>query len=89
MMMNIFLCKKAQEIIARETLKSDKVGLRALSIFVVFALLLFSINQGAFFYFKDANLYQQLGVRRSMGIADLKEWGSQQMAEMRRQGASL
>lgn len=57
MIINIFLCKKAQEIIAKRVMKEDKLSKKSYLIYVVFALTLFAVNQSVYMFFKNDNLY--------------------------------
>ena len=68
MVINIFVCRKGMQIIAKMAIKSDKIEKKALLTFIVFALILFLLNQGAFMFFKDKNIYESLGVNRRMSI---------------------
>ena len=68
MAINIFLCRKAQEIISKRVMKEEKISKKSYLIYVVFALTLFMVNQSVFMFFKDDNLYQQIGAPRKLNI---------------------
>ena len=72
---NIFLCRKAQEIISKRVMKEEKISKKSYLIYIVFALTLFMVNQSVFLFFKDDNLYQKIGAPRKLNIVELKEWG--------------
>jgi hypothetical protein len=57
MIINIFLCKKAQDIIAKRVMKEENISKQSYLIYVIFAITLFSVNQGVYMFFKDDNLY--------------------------------
>ena len=76
MIINIFLCKKAQDIIGKRIMKEEKISSKSYLIYFVFAILLFTANQGIFLFFKDANLYEKIGAPRRLNIKELKEWGN-------------
>ena len=57
MALNIFLCRKGQEIIAKAVVRQDRTTLRTLLYFALLATLLFVLNQELYFYFKNPNIY--------------------------------
>lgn len=72
MIINIFLCKKAQDIIAKRVMKEENISKQSYLIYVIFAITLFSVNQGVYMFFKDDNLYQKIGASRILNIVELK-----------------
>jgi hypothetical protein len=78
----MFVCKKGLEVISKIAVKSDKIEKKAIGIFILFALTLFLLNQGAYMFFKDKNLYEVIGVSRRMSISELKEWGVKRRVEL-------
>ena len=82
MALNIFLCRKGQEMIAKAVVRQDRVTLKTVLYFVLLATVLFLVNQELYFYFKNPNLYQQLGVPRSMTIPELKQWSRTNLPRM-------
>ena len=76
MVINVFLCKKAQEIIAKRIMKEDKISKKSYLIYFIFAITLFAANQGLFMFFKDPNLFEKIGASRQLNIVELKEWGN-------------
>jgi hypothetical protein len=68
MLINVFLCNQVQKIISKRVVSEEKVTKKSLLIYLVFAITLFMVNQGLFFYFKDHNIYESLGVSRSLNI---------------------
>lgn len=88
MIINMFVCKKGLEIISKMSLKSDRIEKKAIAIYLLFALILFLLNQGAFMFFKDKNLYEQVGVPRSMGLSEIKEWSTRKRVELYQIGSS-
>lgn len=82
MIINIFLCKKAQEIIAKRVVKEEKISKQSYLIYVVFALTLFFVNQGVYMFFKDHNLYEKIGAPRRLNIVELKDWGKQRRSQL-------
>ena len=71
MVINMFLCGKAQKIIANRVMKEEKISKTSYLIFVVFALFLFLTNQTTFMFFKDPNLYEKIGAPRRLTIGEL------------------
>ena len=57
MIINIFLCKKAQEIIGKRVMKENKPTKKSYAIYIAFAITLFLVNQSIYMFFKDYNLY--------------------------------
>jgi len=59
MIMNLVLCNYAQKKIAKLSMKREgKRSLKSYLVFILFAVLLFALNQAVFFFFKTPNLYQ-------------------------------
>lgn len=50
-------------------IKSDKIEKKSVVVFLIFGMTLFLLNQGAFMFFKDKNLYELVGIPRKMNIA--------------------
>lgn len=82
MALNIFLCRKGQEIIAKATVRQDRTTLRTFLYFALLASILFIVNQELYFYFKNPNLYQKLGLPRSMTIQQMKQWGKRELPKL-------
>ena len=68
MIINVFLCKKAQEIIAKRVMKEPKISKQTYAIYIIFAITLFCVNQGVFMFFKDPNLYEKIGASRRLNM---------------------
>lgn len=82
MIINIFLCKKAQEIIGKRVMKEEKLSKKSYIIYVVFALTLFIVNQSVYMFFKDQNLYEKIGASRMLNIVELKAWGFEKKSQL-------
>lgn len=76
MFINIFLCDRAQKIISKRVIKEEKISRVSYLIFAGFALALLAVNQATFMFFKDPNLYEQIGASRRLSILELKKWGA-------------
>ncbi len=50
--------------------------------YVLFALVLLLLNQGAFMFFKNDNIYQILGIHRGMPVGDIKHWAEKRRVEI-------
>lgn len=75
MIINVFLCNQAQKIISKRIMTEENISRKTIMTYVVFAITLFLVNQSIFMFFKDYNLYETLGVSRSLNIVELKKWG--------------
>jgi hypothetical protein len=82
MVINIFVCRKGLEIISKMAVKSDRIERKAIAVYILFALTLVLLNQGAFMFFKTKNLYEVIGAQRRMTIGELKEWGERRRVEL-------
>ncbi len=87
MIINIFLCKKAQDMISKRVMKEEKLSKKSYLIYVIFAFMLFMVNQSIYMFFKDDNLYQKIGASRRLNIVELKQWGNQRRSELFKQYA--
>ena len=72
MAINIFLCNQAQSMIGKRMAKEQNPSVKSYLIFIIFAIILFTVNQTSYMFFKDYNLYEKLGVARSLSIGELK-----------------
>ena len=79
---NIFLCKKAQDIIGKRMVKEEKISAKSYAVFIVFAVTLLLVNQSLFMFFKDYNLYEKIGAPRKLNAVELKSWGTLRQAEL-------
>lgn len=68
MAINMFVIKKGQEIIAANTMKSDKITFKSLLTFISLAVILIGLNQTAYFFFKNHNLYEKVGASRRFSL---------------------
>lgn len=82
MVINIFVCRKGLDIISKMAIRSDRIERRAIGAYLLLALVLLLLNQGAFMFFKNNNLYEVIGVKRGMGISELKEWAQRRRVEL-------
>ena len=74
MAINFFVCKKGQSIIAANTMKNDKITMRSYLVFLALVVILIGLNQAAYFFFKNHNLYELVGAPRKMSLMELKEF---------------
>lgn len=58
----MYVCKKGQDIIAANTMKNDKITFKSYLTFITLAVILIGLNQSAYFFFKNYNLYEKVGV---------------------------
>jgi len=61
MMINMYVCRKGQEIISNYTVKNDKITFKAYLMFIALVVVLLGVNQSIYFFFKNDNLYQKVG----------------------------
>ena len=74
--MNIFICNYAQKKISKEALKKgNKKSINYYLLFALFALTMVALNQLVYFVFKPRNLYEELELRRSMSMEEIKNAG--------------
>lgn len=75
MIMNVFICSYAQKKIAK--IASKREGRRSIKSylhFFAFAVILIALNQAVYFMFTPPNLYEELGLRRSDSIEQIKQY---------------
>ena len=57
MVINMFVCRKGLDIISKMAVRSDKIERKAIAMYILMAIILFLLNQGAYMFFKNQNLY--------------------------------
>ena len=75
--MNIFICNYAQKRISKEAVKEgNRKNIKYYLLFALFAFTMIGLNQVVYFIFKPINLYEELELRRSMSMEEIKSAGN-------------